>query len=150
MRSYDQGQTWQAADDGFRTRGRGLGHGVHSFTLGPDRKLYAATDSLLWRTVDPLPVADEGAPADTDALGVTVYPNPTSEKAAVRVMLPAPGTIRVEVFDAAGRQMASLYDGDAVGGTTMDLDTSGLAAGVYRVVVTAGGRRVSAALTVAR
>ena len=151
LRSWDGGVTWEAADDGMRVTHGGLAFSVNQFMGGPDGRLYAATDSVVWRTTAPLPVADETAPSAPPELGVTVSPNPSAGRVAVGLALPEPSaSVRVEVFDGVGRRVAVLHEGAARSDLTLDLNTSAFAIGTYRIVVTADGAHASRALTVAR
>ncbi|PAP76567.1 T9SS type A sorting domain-containing protein [Rubrivirga marina] len=66
------------------------------------------------------------------ALGA-VYPNPTTGLARVVVTAPAEAPVTVRVFDVTGRVVARVVEGAFVSGRPLDIDTRGLAAGLYLV-----------------
>jgi len=67
------------------------------------------------------------------------WPNPARQRATVRVALPEPSALTVEVFDLLGRRVRQLVDADhPAGGHELALDAAGLASGVYLVRMTAG------------
>lgn len=79
------------------------------------------------------------------------HPNPAPDAATLAYTLPAPATVRLEVFDVLGRHVALLADGPRPAGThAATLDTRGLAAGPYLVRLTVGAAVVTARLTVVR
>ncbi|GAB5536216.1 MAG: hypothetical protein Rubg2KO_24650 [Rubricoccaceae bacterium] len=70
------------------------------------------------------------------------WPNPVRQRATVRVALPKPSRLAVEVFDALGRRVRQLEDADRpTGWHELALDADGLASGVYLVRMTAGEGR---------
>ncbi|MEM6784262.1 MAG: reprolysin-like metallopeptidase [Bacteroidota bacterium] len=72
---------------------------------------------------------DEAAP---ERVSVSpVWPNPTSQQASIQVRLVEPSALRATVFDALGRTIAVVEDGNALGTVTMRVDLDGMAAGVY-------------------
>jgi hypothetical protein len=77
--------------------------------------------------------------ASADALELSVRPNPFSARTTVTFAMTRSGTVRVRVFDAAGRRVASLVDGVRGPGVHRadwdGLDASGspAASGVYFV-----------------
>lgn len=98
-------------------------------------------------------VANEGGPAAADEalLVVGAYPNPASGRAHVAYVLNAARTVRAVLFDAAGREVAVVQDGEQPAGVyAVEFDTAGLAAGLYLVRVSDGVTTVSRTLTVAR
>jgi len=52
------------------------------------------------------------------ALPLRPLVNPTHRAADLRILLPAPGPVRMEVFDAAGRRVRTLSDGWIPAGPT--------------------------------
>ena len=66
------------------------------------------SDGFVARLVG-VPVAAEAAPAA--GLALSVAPNPSAGRAAVRLELDAPGEAAVTVFDALGRRVAALHRG---------------------------------------
>ncbi|HYE97160.1 MAG TPA: T9SS type A sorting domain-containing protein, partial [Rubricoccaceae bacterium] len=78
-------------------------------------------------------------------------PNPTSAIASLRFDLPAPVSVRAEVFDVLGRRVAVLHDGALAAGThPLTLDARALPSGVYLVRVQAGEAVAVRAVTVRR
>jgi nitrite reductase/ring-hydroxylating ferredoxin subunit len=78
-------------------------------------------------------------------------PHPVTTEARLRYTLPAPGPVRVEVFDAAGRRVAVLVDGlQAAGPHSAAWDARATAPGTYVVRLTAAGEVRTRAVTVAR
>ncbi len=70
------------------------------------------------------------------------YPNPFNPATTIHFNLPAGGDIRLTVYDPAGREVVTLFDGWAAAGEREILfDASGLPSGLYvcRLVSTAGG-----------
>ena len=93
-------------------------------------------------------VVAAGETADA-GLALAVGPNPTTGAASVEFALDAPGEATVAVYDALGRQVATLASGtQAAGAQQAQID--GLAPGVYVVRLTAGDRVVTRMLTVVR
>ncbi|MDX1530981.1 MAG: T9SS type A sorting domain-containing protein [Rhodothermales bacterium] len=81
------------------------------------------------------------AAADAAAL-LPPYPNPSRASAEVAFRLSRPERVRVAVLDVLGREVARLVDGPRLAGAhRARLDASGLAAGVYLVVLEAEGVR---------
>ena len=59
-----------------------------------------------------------GGGATGSASRLRVLVNPTHRTADLRILLPAPGPLRIEVFDAAGRRVRTLSDGWIPAGPT--------------------------------
>ena len=79
-----------------------------------------------------------GSPTSgSQPVGVTVWPNPTSASARVTVGVEMSGTLDVAVFDAVGRRVAVLADGEPVesGVFSAEVPVADLPAGVYLVRV---------------
>ena len=94
--------------------------------------------------------AEPGAPAGGLALAAP-FPDPAVSGATVRYRTVGGGPVRLSVRDLLGREVAVLADGPRPPGEhRAEWDVSGLAAGVYAVVLEAGGARVTRLLTVAR
>ena len=96
------------------------------------------------------PVASE-AEAAPPVLALSVRPNPAAGPLAVAFETAGPGRVRLTVADALGRTVRVLADGPRPAGPARaELDTSGLAAGVYLLVLEADRQRVAQTLTIAR
>ena len=118
---------------------------TYTFTAGE-----GTTDRFVV-TVAPRTVAAEG-PAEAEALALTApRPNPAVSRTSVGVTASAGEAVSVAVFDALGRRVAVLFDGQADGSErTLRVDTSALAPGVYTVRAVAGGRVAAQRLAVVR
>ncbi|HLA62907.1 MAG TPA: T9SS type A sorting domain-containing protein, partial [Rhodothermales bacterium] len=78
------------------------------------------------------------------------YPNPTTGAARVRYTVAAAGAVRLAVYDALGREVAVLVEGQLAPSTyEADFDGARLAPGLYVVRLQAGGAVHTARLTVA-
>lgn len=68
------------------------------------------------------------------------YPNPFSTTTSVRFTLPAPGPVRIVVYDAFGRRVRTLTDGARSAGVhEVAFDAADLASGVYFCLIESGG-----------
>ena len=90
-------------------------------------------------------VANE--PTTSKAIGsqnimTEVYPNPTSKDATINFSVPKSGHVMVSVYDAIGRPVATLFDGEALAGEQRSVQLKGelLAAGTYTYRVVANGK----------
>ena len=93
---------------------------------------------------------EDGPGIDGLAIGAA-YPNPTRGAASLDLTLDRALDLRVVLYDVVGRQVATLADGPAAAGeTTIGLDVSGLAPGVYLLRVEADGQAVTRRMTVLR
>ena len=99
-----------------------------------------------------LSVASEGTPewvAVVDVFQNT--PNPVSDRTTIEFTTREAGTVRIRVFDATGRQVATVADRAFATGThSVDFDASGLSAGVYVYSVEVNGFGTSRQMTVVR
>ncbi len=81
----------------------------------------------------------ESVPPET-AILLPAYPNPFNQTTALSFKLQAAGQVRLDVFDLAGREVATLADGSYSAGThTVDFDASGLPTGMYFIRLFSGG-----------
>lgn len=96
--------------------------------------------------------AASDSPEDESGLGLAMAgPNPVRRGSAAEVHfgLSAPAEVRLEVFDALGRHVATLADGAyGAGPQRAALSTDGLPAGLYVVRLGAAGRTAALRLTV--
>ena len=84
-------------------------------------------------------------------LSLAVYPNPVREMAVLRYELPGAGPVRLEVYDVLGRRVRTLVEGEqAMGAHTARLAASGLASGVYLVVLRTDEQRLTGRLVIVR
>ena len=108
---------------------------------------FQAYDAALTPTAvgDDAPTAD-GAPAV--ALEAP-RPNPTVREASLTLRLRSPGRARVMVYDAAGRRIATLFDGDAPAGPLSlrwngkDAGGRNVGSGIYWIRAEAAGELLS-------
>ena len=121
------------------SRSVSLPTGLGSEFLTEGRVLATATDqagntSEFSPSVAAVLVAAEGEAApEAFALGLP-WPQPAVDAATVTVALPAPGRLRVAVFDLLGRRLAVPFDGEAAAGRLpVRIDTRGWASGMYLV-----------------
>ncbi len=66
---------------------------------------------------------------------ISVTPNPFAETATIMISLPAPESIRIVIYDALGRGVRSLYEGEVSGTYTIPLYADGMPPGIYFVRV---------------
>ena len=97
---------------------------------------FVLDSTLARRAYFPNVVAGEEAPAAPLARLDVTGANPFRTRTSLVLWLPAPAPVRAEAYDALGRRVAVLFDGQApAGALALDVDASGLAAGVYSVRV---------------
>lgn len=81
---------------------------------------------------------------------VALSANPVRTGSRLQIEWPGEGPASIDLLDLAGRRVRSLYDAPARGATSLTLDASGLAPGVYMVQARQGGTRNSARVVVVR
>lgn len=88
---------------------------------------------------------------EAEALRLTAAPNPTSGVAQVSFHLDAPSAVVLEVFDALGRRVASLAEGDlAAGEQSLTWDAGSLSSGMYHVRLQAGQTVTAQTISIVR
>ena len=86
---------------------------------------------------------------DENILSVT--PNPLSGQGRLNYTLNRPSTLRVQVYDRAGRVVRTLFDGHSQAGRqSLDFDAVGMVPGVYFVRADADGRTLTVPVTVVK
>lgn len=81
---------------------------------------------------DPIAEPTGGCALPTSDILLENYPNPFNPMTTIHFTLPASGFFRLRVFDSAGRDVATLFDGwAAAGDREIVFDASGLPSGVY-------------------
>ncbi len=135
------------------------GDATVTFTPGadaPDVLYYAspAAPHAGWRIYVEGGATDApGAPAAADALALSApAPNPAAREARLTLNGGPGGAVTVELFDALGRRVATVFEGATApgAGVALTVDTSRLPAGVYAVRATGGCATAARRLTVAR
>jgi hypothetical protein len=125
---------------------------THRLTVLDDGYLYAATDRGLYRSDVAVILSANDEPRFSDgSMSIFVYPNPVQTTASIRIHVPEAGPTNVSVYDVLARLRASVFEGYADAGVRdIQWSVDGLPAGVYFLVVTAGGRSVNHRLVIAR
>ena len=77
-------------------------------------------------------------------------PNPARGSSSVRVRWAGRGEARVDLLDAGGRRVRTLFRGAASGSLALRLDAAALPAGLYFVTASQGGERTVRRLAVLR
>ncbi|MEM1042004.1 MAG: T9SS type A sorting domain-containing protein [Bacteroidota bacterium] len=91
------------------------------------------------------------AAATAEALGVSVYPNPTPDEARISYTLDEATDVRLVIYDMRGRQIATLAEGTQEAGVhTATFDARDLASGVYVWQLRAGTQLTSGQLSLTR
>ena len=87
--------------------------------------------------------AEDDAPAVPEAFALeAAYPNPFRSSATLAFRLNAAIDVRLAVYDVLGRRVRVLHEGPITAGAHQaTFDGTGLASGVYLVVLEAGGQR---------
>lgn len=81
----------------------------------------------------------------------TIVPNPVRGTATIGWDLAVAGPIELGLYDASGRLVATLMEGEADAGQgSATLDVAGLSSGAYHVVLRQGDERVSYVITVVK
>jgi len=104
---------------------------------GQDAALAASTQALKMQVREMNTAESTATPK-----GLTVYPNPFSDKTKIEFVTQEEGELQLEVFDTKGELVQTLYKGKAKAGILQqyELDGRGLAAGVYVCRVTYQGK----------
>jgi hypothetical protein len=128
----------------------GLGEAYTPTMAGPDGKVYAINNATLFAVGATSVGVTPGLARD--ALEVTSEPNPFAASTTMRFTLERAGPARVDVFDLAGRRVATPWDGPLEAGERRvewdgrDAPGSPVAPGLYVVRVAAAGRLRTAKL----
>ncbi|HEX9952285.1 MAG TPA: hypothetical protein VGB53_10990 [Rubricoccaceae bacterium] len=146
--SIDAGVTWAPWDTGLVEAVM-----VADLVVSPaDRTIRALThgNGAFLRPLAETPTASGPGAAPEAALTLTaVGPNPFRDRTVVEVRLPRESLLRLTLYDAAGRQVAVLADGQrAAGSHRIPVDGRALAPGVY--VARLASARTGAALRLTR
>jgi hypothetical protein len=100
------------------------------WTMGPSE----ASTEVFAVYVTPQPLANEDSPTVAGLALSAPLPNPAVTTARMTLTLARAGDVRVEIFDAVGRLVATLHAGALPQGDhVLELDAAGLVPGVYMV-----------------
>ncbi|MCC5942359.1 MAG: T9SS type A sorting domain-containing protein [Balneolaceae bacterium] len=118
---------------------------ILSCNASPQKTSTAGEDRFL------ITYAPPNSPGDDLPQQVTLnqnYPNPFNPATIISFNLPEQTDIRLEVFDMAGRQVATLADGTMQAGVhTVNFDASHLSSGIYMYTLLADGISITKKLT---
>ncbi|MEM1042842.1 MAG: T9SS type A sorting domain-containing protein [Bacteroidota bacterium] len=122
-----------------------------SFSVDTDLGPEGLAFDLPVRLIIPMPVAQEdGAARQAFALR-RGYPNPFAEQTTVELVLPEAGSVTVEVYDALGRRVAVLADGERAAGLhRLRWDAREASSGAYFVRAQAGAKVSTVPVVVVR
>jgi hypothetical protein len=125
-RSTDQGWTWNDVGPGERA--------VYGMTLDDAQRLYAATDSGVYRTISSTTgvehLASSTLPRST-ALAQN-FPNPFNGTTTFSIHVPTRMWLSLVVYDLLGREVTVLRQGEEVAGDVrVQWDAEAFASGVY-------------------
>ena len=81
---------------------------------------------------------------------ILITPHPVRGAATMRVAWPGTGEARVDLFDAGGRRVRTLFQGAPAGPVAIALDGRALAPGLYFVAATQAGQRSQRRIVVLR
>jgi hypothetical protein len=80
-----------------------------------------------------------------------VFPHPVRDRAEIRYAVDRPGEVRLAAYDVLGRRVAVLVQGHHMAGSQRhEIDASGLASGLYHLVLDTPSGRLSRPLIIAR
>jgi len=165
LRSDDLGATWSRADDGFTgyegtasgtfppsTPEQPFGWRVKRFALSRTGVLYAATDRGVWRTTQPVVSGEAWPTPESTGLSLSVSPNPSRGLVTLSLSARETERTRVVVTDVTGREVAAVEAWATPEGSSVSVDASSWASGVYvaRASVGRHTEHVTARFTVAR
>lgn len=130
---------------------------AYAAVLGPWFGLGApVVEGVLGGAYTPLPfvgavTAQPDAPTAEEFRLDAPFPNPVRTQATVRGRLPAAGPLRLQAFDARGRLVQTVFDGEhGAGPFEARFEASDLPAGVYLLRLETGGASRSVRVTVVR
>jgi len=125
-------------------------HRVAAYQSGKDNP-FVLDSTLIRRAFFPeiVPTATDATPS---GLRLALSgPNPFTDATRLTLRLAGPAHVRAEAFDALGRRVAVLYEGDRIGGDlSLLLPGAALAPGVYTVRVVTGDTVLTRRLVRAR
>jgi hypothetical protein len=132
--NQSSGQSWDL--DGGRTAMVNVSGKSSRLTLG------VGTDAY---------VDDQVQAAAPESVKLTTAPNPFRQRTTIRYGLPSESAVQLEIYDALGRQVATLVNSRREAGThRVQFSAQGLSSGVYFGRLKVDGKVVTSKLTVVR
>jgi hypothetical protein len=120
---------------------------LHKGTITYGEQLY----SLVWTGMTPATSTGVGPSDRTPRLSLTALPNPASGFTSLAYSLDEAGPVTIEMYDARGRRVKSLLNGQQPAGAgSVRIDTRDLASGIYFVRMDALSQRVVHKVTIVR
>ena len=130
---------------------------VGAVRFSPDGSLFATADSFddikLWSTAQWITtttsISDDTLPTEVSL--AQNYPNPFNPSTEIEYSLSQPSSVRLAVYDMAGRTVAVLIDGiQPQGRHTVRFNVDGLPTGTYVYRLTTGSKMLTRAMTLVR
>lgn len=115
-------------------------------TTGPDGKVYISSDETNKCILVLTPKVDKTKVTNiTGAFEMgTIYPNPAKHQFTLPVTLSKPAKVTAKLYDASGKEVATLFDQTlSKGRHDQQLNAGGISPGTYIVKVIAGGDEYS-------
>jgi hypothetical protein len=77
-------------------------------------------------------------------LTLSAHPNPFREATTVRFSVPEADRVELRVFNMAGKEVAVLFEGEAMGGLTYDIEwrAENVSDGIYTAKLVSGSGKV--------
>lgn len=153
-RTWDLGQTWELCGEGLP--GPLWYDNAHLAAHPTEPTLFAAFHGPgVWRWTLSGESAPDEAPVSRPPF-LAVVPNPVGDVMRIRLRLPDPGRVLLELFDVRGRLVAQLCDRELVAGDHhlisgwAEAGAHGPSPGVYWLRMTVGATRVDRSLVLVR
>ncbi|MFN8278376.1 MAG: M43 family zinc metalloprotease [Chitinophagales bacterium] len=74
--------------------------------------------------------------------GLSVYPNPATDKAIVEISTSSPKEVSMKLVDLTGKEIKTVYEGAIDGDQRINFETGDLASGIYHLQVVSGKDRL--------
>ncbi len=143
LRSRDGGKTWVPEKTGMGSQF------VYSLESNTEGAIYAGSGNGIYRTGPAVVTVEDGNSGQYTYADLAVYPNPTVGDAKVHLKITEGCIASIEIFSLAGSMVRTVAQGFyEQGDYYIPLETTGLAAGIYYLKCTAGGRNHTLLLTV--
>jgi hypothetical protein len=149
------GPTYETTDGGSSWQLAGFGQNINRFRMLSPNLGYAVGETVYKYTRDTAGLAQDGAPALGPRLAQN-YPNPFRATTTIRYEIATESVVRIAIYDAAGRRVATLTEGSVAAGEhalVWDGRGSGgqpVGSGVYWMRLEVGGTTRAQPLLVTR